>query len=123
MEEQVFVHIKEYFEALWREREKNISLQFLSNNERLNATAIVIEHRLEVLNHAHEQSVRDRSDFLLDGEFKTFKKDLNSWQGVVDNSITTLNTRYDSRITAATWISFVALIVSLASTVYMVTKF
>lgn len=118
----IYVSLKEHFEKLWIEREKNITLQFRSNTERLDATARVIEHRLEVLNHAHEQSVQDREEFLVAKEFKTFKGDLDKWQGFVNNAITTFNTRYEFRINAATWISIISLIVGISSLVIIIIK-
>lgn len=58
-----YVNLKDHFDDLWRERSSNISLQFRGVSDSLAETAKVLEHRLEVLNHAHEQSVQDRLEF------------------------------------------------------------
>lgn len=107
-----YVNLKEYFEALWKEREKRLEDRFKANTATLEATANVLAQRLEVLNHAHQQSIEDRTDFLRSKEYKDFKIDLEKWQISVNNAITTFNTRYDSRITAATWTSVISLLVA-----------
>lgn len=85
--------LKEYFETLWMERKQNIELRFEANSDRLDATAKVLEHRLEVLNHAHEKAVQDRVDFVSAKEYKTKMKDLGVWKEKVNRDITTLQTR------------------------------
>ena len=88
-----YIDLKEYFEVLWLERKQNIELQFKANSDRLDATAEVLEHRLEVLNHAHEKAVQDRVDFVSAKEYKTKMKDLAVWREQVNKDITTLTTR------------------------------
>jgi hypothetical protein len=108
-----YVNLKEHLEALWKEREKRLDDRFKANTKTLEATAEVLEHRLEILNNAHQHSLDDRMEFMRDGEFRNFKVELEKWQVVVNAAITTFNTRYESRITAATWTSVISLLVAL----------
>jgi uncharacterized FlaG/YvyC family protein len=117
-----YVNLRDHLEALWREREKRLEDRFNSIVKILEATAKEMAHRLEVLNHAHEQSVADRTELQSASEFKTFKADLDKWQGVVNNAITTFNTRYEFRINAATWISIVSLVLGIGSLVALLLK-
>lgn len=110
-----YVNLKEHLESLWREREKRLEDRFKANTATLEATANVLAQRLEVLNHAHQQSLEDRTDFLRSKEYKDFKIDLEKWQISVNNAITTFNTRYDSRITIATWFAAISLLIAFLS--------
>ena len=85
--------LKDQLEALWAERKANIDYQFDANNERLKATAKVLEHRLEVLNHAHEQSIQDGSDFVNRKEYNAKMDDIANWQHQVNKELTILTTR------------------------------
>lgn len=114
---RLYVDLKEHFERLWKERKENITLQFQANSDRLDAAAKVLEHRLEVLNHAHEQALEDRVEFLRGGEFKNFKREFEKWQTEVNAAITIFNTRYEFRVTAATWISILSFVVAVFAVV------
>ena len=65
----IYVDLKEHFEQLWKERKDNIELQFNGVAKTLEATAKVIAHRLEVLNHTHAQALEDRSEFVKTAEY------------------------------------------------------
>ena len=80
----IYVGLKEHFEQLWKERKDNIELQFNGVAKTLKATAKEIAHRLEVLNHAHTQSLEDRTEFVKVTEYNAKAESiLSEVKGVV----------------------------------------
>ena len=90
---RLYVDLKEHFDKLWQERKENITLQFAANTARLDATASVLEHRLEVLNHAHDQSIQDRADFVKEPEYRAKIKELDNWHVEMGTRLTQSETR------------------------------
>lgn len=86
----LYVNLKDHFGMLLDKSLENIRTLFQANAERLAETAKVLEHRLEVLNHAHEQSIEDRTDFLRQSEYNAKMISMDQWKSDANNKLTIL---------------------------------
>lgn len=74
----IYVSLADHFEKIEAERSRGTAMQFKAIEDKLIETAKVLEHRLNVLNHAHEQSISDRGDFARKEEAENLRKTIEN---------------------------------------------
>jgi len=117
-----YVNLRDHLEALWKEREMRLKDRFKSIGDILEATAKEMAHRLEVLNHAHEQSLEDRADFVRKPVYEDKIADYDRILKAVQDSVLKMETRYEGRIGLTTWIAVAALVIAGISLLLKVIK-
>ena len=110
-----YVHLKEYFEMLFEERQKQMLLRFDSTEKALTISSETLKRDLEHLNQLRSEVTEDRGLLVRLGVFTEFKQDLERWKIQVGKEITKIETRYDTRIKVPTVIAAVAVVVSIIS--------
>ena len=79
-----------------------------------------IDRRLEEHNKLREEVVTDRRQFLRAETFESFEKARSEWKTLVDNQLTKLMTKYDSRMTTANITAIIALLLTVVNIVIFV---
>ena len=110
-----YVHLKEYFEMLFEERQKQMLLRFDSTEKALTISSETLKRDLEHLNQLRSEVTEDRGLLVRHGVFTEFKQDLERWKIQIGKEITKIETRYDTRIKVPTVIAAVAVVVSIIS--------
>jgi len=91
-----FVSLREHLERM-------VDLRFAAAHEALGHARAELERRLELLNHAHEQAVKDREEFVRKPEYDIKMAYYDEWCRGVDKKLTTMETR------SVTWTAAIAL--------------
>ena len=80
------------------------------------------ERRLEALNQLRSEVTTDRSVYMRKDVYEKKIDSYDMWVSDVNRELTEIRTRYENRITLASWLSIVSIIVALASFLTMVFK-
>lgn len=115
-----YVTLRSHFELLFAEREKQANTQYRAMDEALKVAARDIERRLEKLNELREEVTKDRVAFVRQEVYNEKSKQFDLWITDANTKLTRLMTKYDSRLTAANIISLLAIIMSIASSIFIV---
>jgi hypothetical protein len=91
-----YVSLREHLERM-------VEFRFQASHEALGHARAELERRLEVLNHAHEQQIRDRGEFVKQKEYDIKTAYYDDWCRGVDRKLTAIETR------AVTWTAAIAL--------------
>ena len=111
----IYVSLKEHFEMLLAEREKQMLLRFDASEKALGISGEALKRDLDHLNQLRNEVTEDRGLLVRLGVFTEFKQDLERWKVQVGKEITKIETRYDTRIKVPTVVAAVAVIVSIIS--------
>ena len=111
----IYVSLKEHFEMLLSEREKQMLLRFDASEKALGISGEALKRDLDHLNQLRNEVTEDRGLLVRLGVFTEFKQDLERWKIQVGKEITKIETRYDTRIKVPTVVAAVAVIVSIIS--------
>ena len=110
-----YVSLQYHFERILEEREKQMNQRFESVSKILEATAKELAHRLEVLNHAHDQQIEDRNELVKKSEYDIKTSFYDEWCRGVDAALTEMRTK------SVTWTLaiglFITIVVALIETV------
>ena len=108
MTENETITLKEYIDLV------------IDNHERAQIDALInaeknLERRLEALNDLRCAVERDRDMFVKREIYDTKTAFYDQWCRGIDEFKTKVETRYEGRLTAATWIAIVSIILSVVS--------
>ena len=78
-----------------------------------------MDRRLEGLNLLRQEVVKDRDQFLKKEMYDDKVKGYDTWMASVNVALTKMETRYEGRITATTWISVLSLLMAIVSIAMM----
>lgn len=110
-----YVSLQYHFERILEEREKQMNQRFESVSKILEATAKELAHRLEVLNHAHDQQIEDRNELVKKSEYDIKTSFYDEWCRGVDAALTEMRTK------SVTWTLaiglFITIVVALIETI------
>ena len=119
-----YVSLKEHFDKILGEKEKNRNLQFESMKstitfhfdsakEAIKVATKELERRLELLNELRTSVETDRLYFVRREVYDTKIKSYDEWITGVNEKLTKLMTHYGNRLTLATGGSILAIMISL----------
>ena len=74
-----------------------------------------MDRRLEGLNQLRQEVVRDRDQFLKREMYDDKSKSYDTWVAGVNEKLTRMETRYESRITLATAVSILSIVLAVVS--------
>jgi hypothetical protein len=80
----LYVNLKEHFDMLLTEREKQMNLRFEASATALAASKEELERRLEILNELRSAVERDRSQFVREDVYEEKTKGYDTWCRGVD---------------------------------------
>jgi hypothetical protein len=85
--------------------------------------AIEIDRRLEEHNKLREEVLTDRTQFVRSETYLLHERTTNQWKDEVNDKLTKLMTKYDSRMTTSNWIAFVAVIITIINLLVLILNF
>jgi len=91
--EQNIVTLREYFEALLAEKDKQLDARFVAMNATNDLARVNIERRLENLNELRREVIEDRSRFLTIEIYDAKEAERQVWRDLVNRQITTIQVR------------------------------
>jgi hypothetical protein len=113
----LYVNIKEHFDALWEEREKRYKQHFDMLAEAAERQGKELERRLEGLNQLREEYTSDRShdqrQFVRQETYDLKMGGIDLFMQESSIKFTLLMSKYDARLTIPTVIAGLALLVAI----------
>ena len=88
-----YVYLREYFEMMFREREKQLDFRFKAAHDALKTASAELERRLEGLNQLRSEVIKDRELFIKKDIYDTKTAFYDDWCRSVDKSLTKIETR------------------------------
>ena len=92
-----YVNLKEHFEMIFSEREKQVELRFEALSDALKLAASGLQDRVEELNSLRREYTTDRTkdqeNFVKSNVYYPKMKDVDDWISTVNKQLTIINTR------------------------------
>lgn len=110
-----YINLREHFEMLFKERDKNLDLRFKSLSDALTLAAGNVKEKLEELNNLRREYTDDRTKdqqrYIIGDVYYPKVKTMDEWKEKVDKQLTTINTR---TVTTASIMGIVFVIIQIA---------